>query len=41
MAADQWAFSVHFFRERPELETAGWLERVPLRSVVHRDRWGG
>lgn len=32
---------VRFFRERPELETAGWLERVPLGSVVHRDRWGG
>jgi 5,6-dimethylbenzimidazole synthase len=32
---------VRFFRERPELETAGWLDRAPLESIVHRNRWSG
>lgn len=30
----------HFF-EKPELETAGWLPRMPLRDVVWFDRWQG
>ena len=28
----------HFFR-KPELETAGWLPRMPLSEVVSIDRW--
>ncbi len=32
---------VRFFRDRPELASAGWLDRADLSSVVHRDRWGG
>ncbi len=28
----------HFFA-RPELETAGWLPRVPLREILWFDRW--
>ncbi len=28
----------HFFA-RPELETAGWLPRIPLREVLWFDRW--
>lgn len=27
------------FPARPELETAGWLPRMPLQSVVWADRW--
>lgn len=30
----------HFF-ESPELETAGWLPRTPLRDVVWFDHWQG
>lgn len=29
----------HFF-DRPELETAGWLPRLPLAELLHFDRWG-
>jgi 5,6-dimethylbenzimidazole synthase len=28
------------FEERPMLQTVGWRERLPLRSVVHLDRYG-
>jgi 5,6-dimethylbenzimidazole synthase len=28
------------FPEKPMLETAGWLPRMPLEEVVFRDRWG-
>ncbi len=30
---------VVFLQETPDLERHGWRERLPLRSVVHRDRW--
>lgn len=29
------------FKERPELESAGWRERLPLADLVHFDAWGG
>ncbi|MQT11892.1 5,6-dimethylbenzimidazole synthase [Segnochrobactrum spirostomi] len=29
------------FRDRPELESAGWLPRRPLREAVAFDRWRG
>ena len=28
------------FPDRPLLETAGWRDRLPLRSLVHYDGWG-
>ena len=28
------------FHEKPELEKAGWLPRLPLESVIHYDSWG-
>jgi 5,6-dimethylbenzimidazole synthase len=28
------------FPEKPMLETAGWLPRMPLEEVVFRDQWG-
>ena len=31
---------VSHFPEEPELQTAGWLPRVPLDQVVAVDRWG-
>ena len=31
---------VTHFPERPELETAGWLPRVPLEEVIFCDGWG-
>jgi 5,6-dimethylbenzimidazole synthase len=31
-------YVTHFFR-KPELETAGWLPRMPLSDVVWIDRW--
>lgn len=31
---------VSAFHARPELESAGWLPRLELQSLVHRDRWG-
>lgn len=30
----------HFFK-KPELETAGWLPRMPLEELVYFDQWGG
>jgi 5,6-dimethylbenzimidazole synthase len=29
------------FHERPELESAGWLKRMPLAELLHFDRWQG
>ncbi len=31
---------VSAFHERPELESAGWLPRLDLQTLVHQDRWG-
>ncbi|MBI4229217.1 MAG: 5,6-dimethylbenzimidazole synthase [Planctomycetes bacterium] len=31
---------VTHFPERPELEAAGWLPRLPLERLVHAERWG-
>ena len=31
---------VTHFPERPELESAGWLPRLPLQDLVFSDRWG-
>ncbi len=28
------------FHDKPELEKAGWLPRMPLDEVIHFDRWG-
>jgi 5,6-dimethylbenzimidazole synthase len=28
------------FYEKPELETAGWLKRMPIEDVVYFDQWG-
>lgn len=30
---------VTHFHEKPELEKAGWLPRLPLESIIHEDRW--
>lgn len=30
---------VTHFHEKPELEKAGWLPRLPLESIMHEDRW--
>ncbi|KXX65242.1 5,6-dimethylbenzimidazole synthase [Marichromatium gracile] len=32
---------VRFFHERPELESAGWLERAALDGLIHEERWQG
>ena len=32
---------VSHFLQKPELETAGWLPRMPLSNVVSIDRWQG
>ncbi len=32
---------VSHFHERPELESAGWLKRMPLTELLHFDRWQG
>ena len=32
---------VSHFLQKPELETAGWLPRMPLSDVVWVDRWHG
>jgi 5,6-dimethylbenzimidazole synthase len=32
---------VTHFLEKPELELAGWRQRLPLDTLVHQDRWGG
>ncbi len=29
----------HFFA-KPELETAGWLQRLPIEDVIYFDQWG-
>ncbi len=29
------------FFDRPELESAGWLPRLPIEDLVFHDRWGG
>lgn len=31
---------VTHFHEKPELEKAGWLPRLPLESLIHFDSWG-
>lgn len=31
---------VRGYHPRPELETAGWLPRIPVESLLHFDRWG-
>jgi 5,6-dimethylbenzimidazole synthase len=31
---------VTHFHEKPELEEAGWLPRMPLEELVHYDTWG-
>jgi len=31
---------VSHFYEKPELETAGWLERTPLHETLYFDQWG-
>ena len=31
---------VTHFHEKPELEVAGWLPRMPLEELVHYDSWG-
>ncbi|CAA6603889.1 5,6-dimethylbenzimidazole synthase [Rhodospirillaceae bacterium LM-1] len=31
---------VTHFLDKPELELAGWRQRLPLESLVHQDRWG-
>ena len=30
---------VRFFHEKPELEKAGWLNRLPIEEVIHYDTW--
>ena len=30
---------VDYFHEKPELEKAGWLPRLPLEELVHYDKW--
>ncbi len=30
---------VSHFKEQPELETAGWLPRLDLNSLIHLERW--
>ena len=31
---------VSHFYQRPELEVAGWRQRLPLEELLHFDRWG-
>ncbi|MCL2635875.1 MAG: 5,6-dimethylbenzimidazole synthase [Betaproteobacteria bacterium] len=31
---------VSHFHERPELETAGWLPRLPITDLLYYDQWG-
>ena len=31
---------VSHFNDRPDLEAAGWRERLPLEQLVYLDRWG-
>ena len=30
---------VSHFHEKPELEKAGWLPRLPIEELIHNDRW--
>jgi 5,6-dimethylbenzimidazole synthase len=32
---------VEGYHRQPELERAGWRQRLPIGQVVHFDRWGG
>ena len=32
---------VSHFKDRPDLESAGWRSRLPLEDLIHFDRWGG
>ena len=32
---------VSHFYDKPELESAGWLKRMPLTDLLHFDRWHG
>ncbi len=32
---------VSHFPERPELESAGWLPRLPMENLIHFNQWGG
>ena len=29
------------FAEKPDLESAGWLNRLPLKAVIYYERWNG
>ncbi len=31
---------VTHFPDKPDLEKAGWLPRVPVESLIHHDQWG-
>jgi len=31
---------VRGYQPRPELETAGWRQRLPLETLIHFDQWG-
>jgi hypothetical protein len=31
---------VSHFHAKPELETAGWLPRLPIEDLVYFDQWG-
>ena len=31
---------VSHFKDKPELETAGWLPRLPIQDVLYFDTWG-
>ncbi len=30
---------ISHFHEKPELEKAGWLPRLPIEELIHHDRW--
>ncbi len=30
---------VSYFKEKPELESAGWLPRLDLNDLIHQERW--
>lgn len=32
---------VSHFLDKPELELAGWRNRLDLKTLVHKDKWGG
>ena len=31
---------VSYFHDKPELEKAGWLPRLPIADLVYYDQWG-